>query len=73
MVQLILFTIPEHVFGNVDHMTTNAPLSDCRFQLLKAIAEKYCKLRLHHEGVSRQQSVERVRSLFTKYILFKHQ
>lgn len=73
MVALILSRIPQHVFGDVNHMLSKAALTDHRYQLLKAIAEKYCIIRLHHEGVCRQQAIERVRAMHTKLILFKHQ
>lgn len=73
MTQLVMQRVPQHIFCNAEHMIARATLSDCRFQIIKAIAQQYCKIRLHHEGASRQQSMNRTRSLYTKYILFQQQ
>lgn len=65
--------IPSQVFNNNIHLFDQSPLADHRSQLLRTILTKYFNLRLYHEGSSKKDTITRIRSTYTKLILFKNQ
>ncbi|KMQ93551.1 thap domain-containing protein 9-like protein [Lasius niger] len=64
-----------------DHLETffscirvyKSPLADHRGQLIDAILKRYFSVRLHHEGVARQQNINRIRAYHNKLVLFTNQ
>lgn len=65
--------LPMDLFGDVNHMLDQSPLADHRGQLIDAILKRYFTVRLHHEGASRQDSINRIRAYHNKLILFSNQ
>ncbi|KYN28696.1 THAP domain-containing protein 9 [Trachymyrmex cornetzi] len=66
-------TIPSDVFKNETHLYDQSPMADHRKQLLEIILTKYFNLRLHHKSASKKDTIVRIRSMYTKLILFKNQ
>lgn len=56
-----------------DHIYDEGPLNDHSLKLIKLILSRYFNIRIHHETMKKQDSVDRVRSLMTKSVLFKSQ
>lgn len=65
--------IPSNIFDNNAHLFEQSPLADHRSQLLRLILKKYFMLRLHHEASSKKDKTNRIRSTYTKLVLFKNQ
>lgn len=60
------------IFSN--HTVDMDPMNDHSLQLSKLILKHYFKVRIHHESAKcKDLSENRIRSLLTKTILFKHQ
>lgn len=75
--KLILLTMQtltvNDLFLETEHVFNQAPLMDHRNQLIRMLLQKYFVLRLHYYGESKNCKTERIRSKFTKLILFKNQ
>lgn len=54
-------------------MYDQVPLADHRNQLIRLILHQYFQICLHHETVSLQNTIIRIRSKNTKLVLFKGQ
>jgi len=61
-----LFCREEHAFNQV-------PLMDHRSQLIRLLLKQYFIIRLYHHAASKLQKIHRIRSKFTKFVLFKNQ
>lgn len=65
--------LPQEIFSNIEHMFEQSFLSDHRSQLVVAILKQYFKVRLYHEGASRQDCIDRIRTFHNKLVLFANQ
>jgi len=65
--------VPNNIFSNTSHLFDQSYLNDHRLQLIKLILNKYFKSRCTYYGNSKNVNVKRIRSKFTKLILFKSQ
>jgi len=65
--------VPSNIFSNTSHLFDQSYLNDHRLQLIKIILNKYFKSRCIHYSNSKNANVKRIRSKFTKLILFKSQ
>jgi len=63
----------QETFSNIEHMFDQLFLSDHRSHLVVAILTQYFKVRLYHEGTSRQDCIDRIRTFHNKLVLFANQ
>lgn len=76
LVTKIMGTLSANVlnyFGH--HLFEDDPIDGHSFQLVKLVLHNYFKLRLHHETIKKNDLAKktRIRSVFTKSILFRNQ
>lgn len=64
----------EKHFENLStHILDQEPLNNHLLQLIKHILNYYITIRLHHINKSSNEIDDKIRSYYTKLILFKHQ
>lgn len=64
----------EKYFTNLSlHILDQEPLNNHVLQIIKIIINIYCKLRVHHINSSTNDIDNKIRTYYTKLILFKHQ
>lgn len=76
LIQNTLATLSPDILNYFDnHLFEDDPIDGHSFQLIKLILGSYFKLRIHHEVVKKLDTAKknRIRNIFTKTILFRHE
>lgn len=65
--------INKYLISSTNHFLEQEPINNHLLQLIKLIMNIYITLRLHHINSSTNSIYQKIRTFYTKLILFKHQ